>query len=100
MRKSSVGFVAVCAGYALAMFHRTAFSEIAPLLGAEIGLSAARLGWIGSSFFWVYLLTQIPAGLLLDAVGPRRSRPGPAPLWHWARRALHWLAVASEQLLR
>lgn len=72
LRKPSVGFIAVCAGYAMAMFHRTAFSEIAPLLGAEIGLSAARLGWIGSSFFWVYLLTQIPAGLLLDAVGPRR----------------------------
>ena len=70
--KPSVGFIAVCAGYALAMFHRTAFAEIAPLLGSEIGLSAARLGWIGSSFFWVYLLTQIPAGLLLDAVGPRR----------------------------
>ena len=72
MPKWSVAFVAVCGGYALAMFHRTAFSEIAPLLGDEIGLSAASLGWIGSSFFWVYLLTQIPAGFLLDAVGPRR----------------------------
>ncbi len=67
-----VGFVAVCLGYAIAMFHRTAFAELAPLLGEEVGLSAARLGWIASSFFWVYLLTQIPAGLLLDAVGPRR----------------------------
>lgn len=72
MHKSSASFVAVCAGYALAMFHRTAFSEIAPLLAMETGLSASCLGWIGSSFFWVYLLTQIPAGLLLDAVGPRR----------------------------
>ena len=72
MRKPNVGFVAVCVGYALAMFLRTSFAEIAPLLGTETRLSAAQLGWIGSSFFWVYLLTQIPAGLLLDAVGPRR----------------------------
>ena len=72
MRKPNIGFVAVCVGYALAMFLRTSFAEIAPLLGTETRLSAAQLGWIGSSFFWVYLLTQIPAGLLLDAVGPRR----------------------------
>ena len=76
LRNPGVGFVAVCVGYALAMFHRTAFSEIAPLLGTELALSAARLGWIGSSFFWVHMLTQIPAGLLLDAVGPRRMSSG------------------------
>lgn len=61
--------------YALAMFHRTAFSELASALADDGAWSASSLAWVGSAFFWCYLGFQIPAGLLVDALGARRIGP-------------------------
>ncbi len=41
-------------------------SIAAPLLQNEIHLTAARMGVLLSSFFWTYMLCQIPAGWLID----------------------------------
>lgn len=58
--------------YALALFQRTALATLGPILSNEMGLDSAELSRIGAVFFWVYLALQLPAGLLVDAVGPRR----------------------------
>lgn len=43
-----------------------------PQLSQAFNLSAADLGILSSCYLWTYGLMQIPAGLLMDTVGPRR----------------------------
>ncbi|WP_298831530.1 nitrate/nitrite transporter [uncultured Piscinibacter sp.] len=64
--------VLLSVGYAVALFHRTAFQAIAPQVGAEFGLSAAATADLAAVFFWTYLAIMIPTGLLTDAIGARR----------------------------
>lgn len=59
-------------GYAVALFHRTAFLAIAPSIAAEFHLDPAETADLASAFFWTYLLVMIPTGLLADAIGARR----------------------------
>ncbi|MDZ7591586.1 MAG: MFS transporter [Rubrivivax sp.] len=59
-------------GYAVALFHRTAFQAIAPQVSAEFGLSPAATADLTAVFFWTYLAIMIPTGLLTDAIGARR----------------------------
>jgi predicted MFS family arabinose efflux permease len=64
--------VLLSCGYALALFHRTAFQAIAPQVSAEFGLSPAATADLAAVFFWTYLAIMIPTGLLTDAIGARR----------------------------
>ena len=43
-----------------------------PELSAAFNLSGADLGILSSCYLWPYGLMQIPAGLLMDKVGPRK----------------------------
>lgn len=43
-----------------------------PELSAAFNLSGAELGILSSCYAWPYGLMQIPAGLLMDKVGPRK----------------------------
>lgn len=43
-----------------------------PQLSQAFNLSAAELGILSSCYLWSYGIMQIPAGLLMDTVGPRR----------------------------
>jgi sugar phosphate permease len=43
-----------------------------PELSQAFYLSAAELGILSSCYLWPYAVMQIPAGLLMDSVGPRR----------------------------
>ncbi len=43
-----------------------------PQLSQAFNLSAGDLGVLSSCYLWTYGLMQIPAGLLMDTVGPRR----------------------------
>lgn len=45
---------------------RSNLSIAAPLIKAELGLSASQLGLLLSAFFWTYAGLQIPAGWLVD----------------------------------
>lgn len=67
-----IDIVLLSFSYALALFQRTALTEVGPVLGHDLGLGTAELSAIGAAFFWVYLAMQLPAGLLVDAFGPRR----------------------------
>jgi len=43
-----------------------------PQLSQAFNLSAGDLGILSSCYLWTYGLMQIPAGLLMDTVGPRK----------------------------
>jgi MFS family permease len=54
------------------MFYRVTNAIIAPDLVRAFNLDAERLGMLGSAFFYTFALFQIPMGVLLDRIGPRR----------------------------
>ena len=54
------------------MFYRVTNAWIAPDLAREFNLDAQGLGLLGSAFFYTYAIFQIPVGVLIDRVGPRR----------------------------
>ncbi len=51
--------------------QRGAMSVAAPLVMKELGWSPATVGIILSAFFWSYAFLQVPAGWLVDRIGPR-----------------------------
>jgi len=55
------------------IFLRSTMGVMAPELSRELEFSPATLGAIASAFFIAYALMQIPAGMLLDRLGPRRT---------------------------
>lgn len=59
----------------LFMFYKYALevspSVMAPTLMGAFGISGAELGNLAATYFYSYLLLQIPAGLLIDKLGPR-----------------------------
>ena len=59
------------AGYYLSYLFRTINALIAGDLTAELGLSAADLGFLTSVYFLALAAAQLPLGVLLDRYGPR-----------------------------
>jgi sugar phosphate permease len=75
-RRSSyrwVVFALLAAGYFLVYFHRLCPSVVALDLMQDLKAGAALMGWLGSAYFYPYALMQLPAGLLSDSWGPRRT---------------------------
>ena len=66
----ALGVVAL--SYILSFFQRFAPAGIAQDLASTFHTSAASLGALASTYFYVYTLTQIPTGVLVDTLGPRR----------------------------
>jgi sugar phosphate permease len=65
-------FALVAAAYVLSFFHRIAPAAIAGELRAAFDASAAALGALAATYFVVYTLMQVPTGVLVDTLGPRR----------------------------
>ncbi len=66
-------FSALCGAYFLVFFQRLSLGVIMPELAQDLALSPSLTGWLGSAFLYAYAATQIPAGLLVDGWGPRRT---------------------------
>lgn len=66
-------FATLCGAYFLVFFQRLSLGVIMPSLTEELGLTPSMTGWLGSAFLYAYAATQIPAGLLVDNWGPRRT---------------------------
>lgn len=64
-------FLLCWAAYAFAYFCRMNLAIALPAIGAELELSKAALGSIGSSFFWAYAIGQLINGYLGDRVSSR-----------------------------
>ncbi len=65
-------FALVSVAYMLAFFHRVAPAAIASDLQQAFHASAAALGGLAATYFYVYTVMQIPTGILVDTLGPRR----------------------------
>ena len=66
----ALGVVALA--YVLSFFQRFAPAGIAMDLAASFQTSAASLGVLAATYFGVYTLMQVPTGVLVDTLGPRR----------------------------
>ena len=66
----ALGVVALA--YILSFFQRFAPAGIAPDLAAAFQTSAASLGVLAATYFYVYTVMQVPTGILVDTLGPRR----------------------------
>ncbi len=62
----------VIAAYILSFFHRFAPAGIAQDLALAFQTSAASLGVLAATYFYVYTIMQVPTGILVDTLGPRR----------------------------
>jgi predicted MFS family arabinose efflux permease len=71
-----VGFGLALGAYLIGLFHRAAPATIAGDLAQAFGTSAATLGILAATYYWVYTAMQIPSGVLADTLGPRRLLAG------------------------
>lgn len=65
-------FVVVGLAYVLSFFHRFAPAAISGELQQTFHASGAELGGLAATYFYVYMVMQIPTGILVDTLGPRR----------------------------
>ncbi|WP_084455665.1 MFS transporter [Novosphingobium rosa] len=56
---------------ALSTGDRATLSVAAPGVAKDFGITPIDMGWLFSAFSWSYCLAQIPAGYLVDRIGPR-----------------------------
>ena len=71
-RRRTVALAIVVATYALSFFQRFAPAGIASDLAAAFHTTASSLGALAGTYFYVYTLMQVPTGILVDTLGPRR----------------------------
>jgi predicted MFS family arabinose efflux permease len=71
-RRRLLMLVVVVAAYVLSFFQRFAPAGIAQDLAAAFQTSAASLGALAATYFYVYTVMQVPTGILVDTLGPRR----------------------------
>jgi MFS family permease len=65
-------------------FHRAALGVVGPELAAALAAGPGLLGAANGAFFLALLLLQVPVGLALDRIGPRRTVAG----WRCRRRSV------------
>jgi len=74
----STGFALIllatlCITYIIENFLRSAAGALTPVLIDELGITHGAMGLLTTAFFLVYGVMQIPAGLLGDSYGPRKT---------------------------
>ena len=62
-----------CFFYGFEFLHRLIPALIAPELSRDLSLQASQLGSITAYYFYAYALAQLPAGLLIDKYGLRKT---------------------------
>ncbi|MBW1708831.1 MAG: MFS transporter [Deltaproteobacteria bacterium] len=66
-------FLILALAYLIVYFHRLSLSVVANDLVKTFEATASAMGLLGSIYFYCYALMQIPAGLLSDSIGPRKT---------------------------
>lgn len=72
LRLRWAAFILVVLAYVLSYFHRFAPAAIAADLQQTFHASGTELGALAATYFYVYMLMQIPTGILADTLGPRK----------------------------
>lgn len=65
-------FSLVVLAYMLSFFHRFAPAAISSDLQQAFQASGAELGALSATYFYIYAVMQIPTGVLVDTLGPRK----------------------------
>jgi MFS family permease len=82
---------------------RVALSVAATPVSAEFGLSKIEMGYLLSSFLWMYVFCLIPVGLLVDRYGGKVVNGGGIALWSAATVltgfAPNWLFMAGTRVV-
>jgi MFS family permease len=60
---------------------RASLSTAVPNMMKELRMDAGMMGVALSAFFWFYLVANIPAGMMADKYGPKRTLGWAAGLW-------------------
>ncbi|MGD2269911.1 MAG: MFS transporter [Desulfobacterales bacterium] len=60
-------------GYVMVYFHRLCPAVVAEDMRRDLAAGGGLLGLLGSAYFYPYALMQLPAGLLSDSWGPRKT---------------------------
>jgi MFS transporter, ACS family, L-galactonate transporter len=79
-------------------FDRAALAVGNPEIRAELGLSFEEMGLLLSIFAWSYGFAQIPAGVLVDRFGVRRSLGFAMVLWSFAQLAAGFVSSLTQFL--
>ncbi|HIE07302.1 MAG TPA: MFS transporter [Desulfarculaceae bacterium] len=66
-------FTILALAYFFVYFHRLSLSVVADALVREFDTSASVMGLLGSVYFYCYACMQLPAGLMADSLGPRKT---------------------------
>ncbi len=66
-------FGVMAVAYVFVYFHRLCPAVVADAIQNEFHASAGLLGVLASAYFYPYALMQLPAGLLSDSWGPRKT---------------------------
>ena len=85
LRTTAVGLL-VIAGV-VNYFDRSALSIANPLIRRDLHLSIGQMGLLLSAFAWSYGAAQIPAGMLVDRFGARRTIGIGLIVWSFAQMA-------------
>src|ERR1700744_2925727 len=60
---------------------RINMSVAAKPVAAELGLSPIALGYLFSSFYWMYVVCLVPGGVVADRLGARKIAAAAIGLW-------------------
>ncbi len=66
-------FLGISAAYLISYFHRAAPAVVGPEIIRDLAIAPAALGFLGSMYFWAYAGAQLPAGILADTWGSRKT---------------------------
>ena len=60
---------------------RVALSVSSTPIAAEFGISKVELGYLFSSFLWLYVVCLVPMGIIVDKLGTRTVNAAGITLW-------------------
>lgn len=73
-----LAFAALATVFLLVNLHRLSTAVLSERLATEFETSAAQLGTLHASFFYIYAAIQVPTGVMADRYGPRYVGSGGA----------------------
>ena len=84
VKRTKVRYVILLMIFVITTFNyadRATLSITGSAMRTEFGFDAIKMGYIFSAFSWAYVLSQLPAGSLLDRFGARRVYAASIFLW-------------------
>jgi len=84
-RIQTIALTFLIAAGVLNYIDRATLSVANPLVRADLGIDVGEMGLLLSAFLWAYAFAQLPAGALIDRIGPRLMLTSGLTLWSLAQ---------------